>query len=72
MHEEEAGTARQTIVLPTFPASLMGKYGLLFYGKNILAVMAAIKNPTKSAKRAANMVYRVFLIPAAPKYTLMV
>ena len=52
-----------------------GKMLLLIGGEHLVtlgAVRAAIKNPTQSAKSAARTVYRVFLIPAAPKYTLMV
>ena len=43
-----------------------------FYAKKRRTERDAIKNPTKSANRAASTVYRVFLIPAAPKYTLTV
>ena len=39
----------------------------VFYVQNRRTVRDAMKKPTKSAINAAGMVYRVFLIPAAPK-----
>ena len=37
------------------------------YRKNTLVQKAAVMNPVRSAMSAAGSVYRVFLIPAAPK-----
>ena len=40
--------------------------------KSTRTAQAAAINPAKSAQRAAGTAYRVFTIPAAPKYTAMV